>query len=109
DLQYTGEKPADPITLSVYAGTDGDFTLYEDDGLSYAYEKGASSRIPIHWNDQAKTLTIGERSGSFKGMLRTRTFDVVVISKGKPRAYDSASVPTKSVKYTGREIKLSFQ
>ena len=86
-----------------------DFTLYEDDGLSYDYEKGASSRIPIHWDDHSRTLTIGERSGSFKGMLKTRTFDVVLISKDQPRAYDSTSAPTKTVKYIGREIKLSFQ
>lgn len=109
DLQFTGEKPADPITLSIYAGADGDFTLYEDDGLTYTYEKGANSRIPIHWNNQTQTLTIGERNGSFKGMLKTRTFDVVLISKDNPRAYDSTSTPAKIVKYTGREIKLSFR
>jgi len=108
DLQYTGEKPADPITVSVYTGADGDFTLYEDDGLSYAYEKGACSRIPIHWNERVRTLTVGERSGSFKGMLKTRTFEVVLISEDKPRAYDSAAVPAKTVKYSGQEIKLSF-
>jgi alpha-D-xyloside xylohydrolase len=108
-LQYTGEKPADPITVSVYTGADGDFTLYEDDGLSYAYEKGACSRIPIHWNERARTLTIGERSGSFKGMLKTRTFAVVLISKGQPRAYDSAVVPAKTLKYAGQEMKLLFQ
>ncbi len=109
ELQYTGEKPADPITISVYAGADGDFTLYEDDGLSYAYEKGAYSRIPIHWDDRARTLTIGERTGSFQGMLKTRTFGVVIISKDKAPAYDSASVSDKTLKYAGKEMKLSFE
>ncbi len=108
DLQFTREKPADPITLLVYMGADGDFTFYEDDGLTYAYEKGASSRIPIRWNDQERTLTIDERSGSFKGMLKTRTFNVILISKDKPRAYDSILAPTKTVTYAGHEIKLSF-
>jgi alpha-D-xyloside xylohydrolase len=46
EIMYTDEKPADPIVLWVYAGADGEFTLYEDDGLSYGYEKGASARIP---------------------------------------------------------------
>ena len=75
ELQYTGEKPADPIVLWVYAGADGDFTLYEDDGLTYGYEKGASARIPLHWNDATQTLTIGKREGTFPGMPKERTFE----------------------------------
>jgi len=43
DLQYIAEKPADPITLFVYARADGQFTLYEDDGLTFDYEHGAFS------------------------------------------------------------------
>ncbi len=81
ELQHTGEKPANPITLYVYAGADGAFTLYEDDGLTYGYERGAYSRIPIQWNDAAKTLTIGKREGSFPGMLVRRTFEIVLVSK----------------------------
>ncbi len=72
ELQYTGEKPADPITLYVYAGADGAFTLYEDDGLTYGYEKGAFARIPIGWDDAAKTLTLGKREGQrLGGVIRT--------------------------------------
>ena len=84
ELMYTDEKPADPITLWVYAGANGDFTLYEDDGLTYGYEKGAFARIPIRWNDATRTLTIGKREGTFPGMTAARTFDVVLVSKDKP-------------------------
>ena len=83
ELQYTDEKPADPITLWVYAGADGAFTLYEDDGLTYGYEKGAFARIPIRWNDATRTLTIGKREGTFPGMQKQRTFEVVLIAKGQ--------------------------
>jgi alpha-D-xyloside xylohydrolase len=51
DVEYTTEKPADPIELRVYTGADGDFTLYEDENDNYNYEKGAYATIPIHWND----------------------------------------------------------
>ena len=51
ELQYTSEKPADPIELRIYRGADGQFTLYEDDGESYGYEKGEYAVIPITWND----------------------------------------------------------
>ena len=76
DMQWSDEKPADPLELRIYPGADADFTLYEDDGVSYAYERGEYSVIPLHWDDSSRTLTIGERSGSFPGMLRERTFHV---------------------------------
>jgi alpha-D-xyloside xylohydrolase len=69
DVQYTDEKPADVITLFVYAGKDGSFNLYEDEGTNYNYEQGKYSIIPITYNDQTKTLAIGKRQGSFTGML----------------------------------------
>ena len=81
ELQYTDEKPADPIVLWVYTGADGAFTMYEDDGLTYAYEKSESARIPLRWNDATHTLTIGKREGSFDGMLKERTFEVVLVSE----------------------------
>src|SRR5262245_29182265 len=73
DLQHTDEKPADPLTVWVYAGADANFELYEDDGVSYGYEKGAFARIPLSWNDAARTLTIGKREGTYPGMLGERT------------------------------------
>jgi alpha-D-xyloside xylohydrolase len=108
ELQYTGEKPADPITLYVYAGADGAFTLYEDDGLTYGYEKGAFARIPIRWDDASKTLTIGKRAGKFPGMLDKRTFNVVLITKNKPAGFSSMPTPDRSVKYSGESVQIKF-
>ena len=81
ELQYTSEKPADPIELRIYRGADGAFTLYEDDGESYAYEKGAFATIAVAWNEATQTLSIGARKGSFPGMLRERTFNIVLVGK----------------------------
>ena len=63
ELQYTGEKPADPITLYVYAGANGAFTLYEDDGLTYGYEKGAFARIPINWDNASRNANHRQTRG----------------------------------------------
>jgi alpha-D-xyloside xylohydrolase len=82
ELQFTGEKPADPITLLIYEGADGAFTLYEDDGVSYQYEHGLCARIPLAWNQATRTLTVGARQGSFPGMLARRRFEVVAIARG---------------------------
>ncbi len=106
ELQYVQEKPADPITLSVYAGQDGTFSLYEDDGLSYAYEKGASTRIELHWRDAARTLSIGARQGSFPGMLAKRTFHVVVIDPQHPVGFAFEMPTGQTVFYTGDAIDV---
>ncbi|WP_200979697.1 TIM-barrel domain-containing protein [Echinicola sp. 20G] len=83
-IQYTGEKPADEITLMVYAGKDGEFDLYEDENTNYNYEKGQYTIIPIQYNDQNKTLTIGNREGSFPGMLEQRRFKIVLVTHDQP-------------------------
>ncbi len=108
ELQYTGEKPADPITLHVYAGADGDFTLYEDDGLTYGCERGACARIPIHWNDAARSLTIGRREGSFPGMLAGRTFQVVLVSKARAAGFSFEPSADRTVQYQGEPVDVSI-
>lgn len=108
DLQYTDEKPADPIVVWVYAGADGAFTLYEDDGLSYDYEKGAYTRIPLRWNDAARTLTIGKREGSFASMLKERTFEIVLVAKDKPVGFSFEPKVDKSVRYVGESVAIKL-
>ncbi|HLZ54080.1 MAG TPA: DUF5110 domain-containing protein, partial [Verrucomicrobiae bacterium] len=108
EIQYTGEKPADPITLHIYAGANGRFTLYEDDGLTYGYEHGAFARIPILWDDARHTLTLGKRQGTFKGMLSERTFNLVLVTKEKPAGFSFAPMPERSIKYNGRPVQMKF-
>ena len=74
DEEWSTQKPADPIELRVYRGASGDFTLYEDEGDNYNYEKGAYAIIPFHWDDPSRTLTVRTNKGSFPGMLESRTF-----------------------------------
>ena len=50
--QYTSEPVAEPTTLRVYRGADGQFTLYEDDGISQDYLKAKGSWTRIVWNDR---------------------------------------------------------
>jgi len=106
ELQYTSEKPADPIELRVYPGADADYTIYEDEGDSYRYEKGAYATIPIHWNNLTKTLTIGARKGSFAGMLTKRTFQVVLVKAGHGTGIGSTSLPDRTVMYDGNALTI---
>ena len=107
DIEYAEQKSADPIELRVYPGADGDFTLYEDDNNTYAYEKGAYATIPIHWNEAAQTLTLGARKGQFPGMLESRTFQVVFAGDGHGTGIDVTTEPDQVVHYDGQSLSVT--
>lgn len=97
DVQYTGEKKWDNLTLCVYPGENGNFTLYEDEGDNYNYENGAYTEIPMNWDNASRILTIGARKGEYNGILQKRQFIV--------KAIDGNS---KTVTYTGKKIRVKL-
>jgi alpha-D-xyloside xylohydrolase len=107
-VQYIAENHSDPITLYVYAGAEGAFTLYEDQGTTFDYEKGAFSQIPMRWDDKSQALTLGARTGVFDGMLRERDFQIVLISKLRPGGYLLTPASRKVVHYSGAEIHIKL-
>ena len=78
DVNYVDECAADELTVDCYAGADGHFMLYEDDGTSNAYLKGGFSVIPISFTETENGVdfAIGQRMGSFKGMITERRFNI---------------------------------
>lgn len=107
EIQYTDEKPADPVTLLVYTGKDCAFTLYEDEGTNYNYENGAFSTVKFSYNEAKGELVIGDRKGEFEGMLTNRTFNVIWISKEKPVPFDLNTYAKSVVTYDGRKTVVS--
>ena len=103
-VQHVNERPADPIELRVYRGADGAFTLYEDQGETYDYEKGVYATIPLTWNEAGASLTIGPRHGEFPGMLKERAFRVVFVKEGHGVGVDDTESADQQVKYTGEEV-----
>ena len=97
EMQYVGEKAWDNLEMRVYPGANGSFTLYEDEGDNYNYEKGQYATITFQWNDKARTLTIGERKGSYPGMLQKRQFTIVT-PNGKQ----------KVIEYNGQKMQVSI-
>ena len=106
-IEYAGEA-TDPIELRVYPGADGDFTLYEDEGNSYRYEKGAYATVGIHWDDMKRTLTLGARQGSYREMPAKHTFDVVIVSPGYGTGGDATVTPDKAIAYSGASVVTEF-
>ena len=105
-LEYSNEKPADPIELRIYRGADGHFDIYEDEGDGHAYEKGAFATIPVDWNEARATLTIGARHGSFPGMLKRRRLRIVFVKAGVGAGVEPSPRADATVIYDGRPLTV---
>ncbi|MBV9267940.1 MAG: DUF5110 domain-containing protein, partial [Acidobacteriaceae bacterium] len=101
EVEYAEQRTNQPIELRVYRGNDGNFTLYDDQGDTYAYEKGVHATIPLHWDDKSATMTIGARQGEYPGMPREQEFRIVLVDGSKAGA-------AKQVRYSGQESIVRF-
>ena len=97
--QYTAEVVSEPTTLNIYTGANGQYILYEDDGISQSYLKGEGSWIRMAWDDKTKKLKL--EPGAPKGST-----NVVV-----PRNFSVKLLPGGSVKqlaYNGKTVVIGF-
>lgn len=101
EVQYSGQSNNENLELRIYSGADGDFTLYEDEGDNYNYEEGAYSTVDFMWDNEIKELTIGERKGGFEGMLKNRSFEVVLMNGQQNQV-------TKIMEYNGEKMEVLF-
>ena len=109
DMEWCDEKQPELIDLYVYAGADGQFTLYEDDGLTYGYERGECSEITFFWTDAERELIIGERDGSYPGMLESRRFNVILVDPEHPVGYDGPQAHKgQIVDYDGKAVIVNL-
>ena len=97
EMQYVGEKTWDNLEIRIYPGADGEFTLYEDEGDNYNYEKGYHSEIIFKWNDRTRTLSISARQGGYKGMILDRKFTLVL-----------PDGTTTTIDYNGNQIEVKL-
>ena len=110
EMQWSDEKKPELIDLYVYAGKDGSYTLYEDEGTNYNYEKGKYAVIDFKYNDALKQVTIGTRKGSFDGMLQKRRFNIILVDQKKQQGVNLAKSPKgKVVKYSGQAMTVKLK
>lgn len=110
EMEWSDQKKPELIDLYVYAGKDGSYTLYEDEGTNYNYEKGKYATIDFQYNDAQKTLTVGARKGSFDGMLQKRRFNVVLVQAQKNQGVSLDKAPKgKMVKYAGQTVTVKLK
>ena len=107
DAEWASAEKADSLELRINCGADGDFVLYEDENDTYDYEKGVYATIPMHWDDKARVLTIGDRAGRFPGMLNSRTFRVVFVREGHGIGSEKTEQPDTIVRYSGTHVGVT--
>jgi alpha-D-xyloside xylohydrolase len=107
-VQYAEEKKWDNLEMRIYPGADGKFVLYEDENNNYNYEKGVYSTINFNWDDEKKTLTIGDRSGSFPGMLAERKFNIIMVNESKVGGKIPDKKANKMITYLGKKMTVMF-
>lgn len=98
-VQFATEKNWENLEIRIYPGTNGEFTLYEDENDNYNYEKGIYSTIVFKWDDKSKKLIISDRKGSFPDMLINRRFNVVLVGEKNT---------CKNVDYKGKATNVRF-
>ena len=98
DVNYVDEHATDVLTVDMYAGSDGRFFLYEDDGTTNAYQDGAFSLIPIMFteDEHGVVFTIGQCRGNYMGFRGTRKFKI--------RYHTPGRVLEAEIDYTGDRI-----
>jgi alpha-D-xyloside xylohydrolase len=109
EMEWCDEKPAELINLYIYAGQNGAFQLYEDEGVNYNYEKGKFATIDITYDDADKTVKFGARKGSFNGMLKNRRFNIVLITKDAPKPLNLVDPQGIMVQYNGKEVSVNIK
>ncbi len=107
-VQHTAAQVTSPYTLMVYAGANGEFDWYNDEGTNYNYEKGKFDIIPIRYDDAQKTLVLGSREGSYDGMEETLTINVVLVSGDNACGVDKPTSKVQKITYSGSKLSVSF-
>ncbi len=94
--QYVDEPVVAPLTIQVYPGANGAFTLYEDDGRSFDYQRGDWMGIDMRWDDRQRRLTLARSAGSRARGPAERPIHV--------RAIGSST--TRDIVFTGSPIEV---
>ncbi|MDE6631931.1 MAG: DUF5110 domain-containing protein, partial [Muribaculaceae bacterium] len=84
-----------PLTIDIYPGRDAEFTLYDDDGETYDFEKGEFTRIKMSWDDNKNELTIADAEGTYPEAPATRKMTFRKGDKSKTITYKGKSTKVK--------------
>lgn len=107
-VQYATQKRWDNLEIRIYPGANGEFVLYEDENDNYNYEQGKYTTITFKWDNNTRTLTLGDCKGAFTGMLKSRKFNIVLVDAQNNAGNLQSTSFSKTISYSGKgkSIKL---
>ncbi|PYV17861.1 MAG: glycoside hydrolase [Acidobacteria bacterium] len=94
--RYAEEKPDDPLRINIYPGTDGEFTLYEDDGSSFNYQRGETMRLKMFWKNDRRQLSLSLAEVSRMRAPTPRQIETRIASTGEVRELVFAGRPVEA-------------
>jgi alpha-D-xyloside xylohydrolase len=100
-VQSTTESNNRELELRIYPGANGRFSLYEDDGTSYAYERGAFAWIDFKWDEARKTLSVSGPRGRYAPSREPRRLRILLSAPGRER-------PAREFTYSGQPLTISM-
>ncbi|WP_158606850.1 TIM-barrel domain-containing protein [Paenibacillus ginsengarvi] len=87
-LDYIGQLRIETLTLDIYPDHLGEFILYEDDGITFDYLEGrfARTKMSCKSDREMTTVYITRREGDYSGIVRNRSYELIVHTDVKPAA-----------------------
>lgn len=107
-VQHTQEQATAPWEIRVYPGADGCYTIYEDEGDNYNYEKGLYATVRLEWDDKKGELTLHKREGNFPGLCTKRLVRVVKVRSSVGCGLDESQDEVKEFLYEGKRKKIKL-
>ena len=85
---HSEEEALEVVVLDVYPCGESQYTLHEDDGVSYEYERGvcATTEMRCRQSDGSVVINVGERKGSYRSMPERRSYLLSVHTATAPKA-----------------------
>ena len=110
------------LIVEIYQGSNGQFVLYEDDGVSERYRtRNENRKTEIYYDDKNKTISIAAAKGSYLNAPAMRSYKVVVhncngsksvLINGKTMVLSNcpdANLKNNSACYDKNKMQLSVQ
>lgn len=107
DLQHANDRSPKQLYIRVYAGQNGSFDYYEDEGDNYSYEKGFFAVSSMHWDEERRIFTIEERKGAFPGMKTEREM-IIQLIEPQGTSNNRPSFKKRQIRYTGSIVEVPF-
>lgn len=109
-MDYIGQRPIDTLILKVYPYGNSSYTLYEDDGVTFAYEEGkiAKTVYDCKQSGNRTELVVNPTVGEYEGIYTSRTYEVDMLLDARPAAVTVDGTKCDDWSYENGWLKVTF-